>query len=254
MEWTESGIIIGTRRHGETSVIVELFTPGHGRHLGLVRGGRGKRWRAVLQPGNRVNATWRARLEEHLGQFSMEPERLDAASFMADPLSLAALNTLDELIHLLPERDSHEMLFSGYAHILDSILSQRFWAGDFIRWELLLLQDLGFGLDLTSCAATGQSENLIYVSPKSGRAVSAGAGEPYKAKLLPLPQFLMMDPEREPGWSDLEAGYRLTSYFLTRHVFEARGIAAPDSRERMMRLMAKIFKEEARDDRGYEPE
>ena len=239
MEWSGSGIILGTRRHGESSVIVELFTPDRGRHLGLVRGGRGKRLRAILQPGNRVVATWRARLEDHLGQYTMEPDRLDAASFMADPLRLSALNTLDELVRLLPERDPHQFLFDGYVHILDCILNETFWIQDYIRWELQLLQDLGFGLDLTSCAATETTENLVYVSPKSGRAVSAEAGEPYKDKLFHLPQFLIQDQPSIPSWNEFDAGLRLAGYFYARHIYEPRKVVAPESRERMIRLLEK---------------
>lgn len=241
MEWTGPGIILGTRRHGESSVIVELFSPEHGRHMGLVRGGRGKRWRGVLQPGNRVTATWRARLEEHLGQYSVEPIRLDAAMFMEDPLRLSALNTLDDLVRLLPERDPHPIIYNRYARILDLILNEEFWVDEFLRWELLLLQDLGFGLDLTSCAATETTENLIYVSPKSGRAVSAKAGEPYKEKLLLLPQFLIDDGNSVPTWPDFEAAFDLVQYFYARHVYDARGIDAPDSRARMIRHLTQQF-------------
>jgi DNA repair protein RecO (recombination protein O) len=244
MEWSEPGIIIGTRKHGESSVIVEIFTAEHGRHMGLVRGGRGRRMRSVLQPGNRVLATWRARLSDHLGHFLVEPEQLDAALYMADPLRLAALNTINELVRLLPERDAHDHLHAAYIHILDYILGDQGWADEFVRWQLLLLQELGFGLDLTCCAATGEVDNLLYVSPKSGRAVGAGAGEPYKDRLLPLPQFLVHDQHSNPGWSDVKAGLRLAGYFFTRHVYEPRGIDPPESGERMNRLLAKHYEED----------
>jgi len=241
MEWSEPGIIIGTRKHGESSVIVEMFSAGHGRHMGLVRGGRGRRMRSVLQPGNRVLATWRARLADHLGHFLIEPDQLDAALYMADPLRLAALNTINELVRLLPERDSHGHLYGAYVHILDYIRSDERWADEFVRWQLLLLQELGFGLDLTCCASTGEVDNLVYVSPKSGRAVGAGAGEPYKEKLLPLPQFLVHDQQTGPGWVDVKAGLQLAGYFLTRHVYEPRGIDPPETAERMNRLLAKHY-------------
>lgn len=244
MEWHEPGIIIGTRKHGETSVIVEIFSAEHGRHMGLVRGGRGRRMRSVLQPGNRVLATWRARLSDHLGYFLIEPDQLDAALYMADPLRLAALNTINELVRLLPERDAHDHLHAAYVHILDYIRSDEDWADEFVRWQLLLLQELGFGLDLTCCAATGEVENLVYVSPKSGRAVGAGAGEPYKDKLLPLPKFLVHDQPDNPEWSDVKDGLRLAGYFLTRHVYEPRGIEPPESAERMTRLLAKYYEED----------
>ncbi len=249
MEWSEPGIIIGTRKHGEASVIVEIFCAGQGRHMGLVRGGRGRRMRSVLQPGNRVLATWRARLSDHLGYFLIEPDQLDAARYMADPLRLAALNTINELVRLLPERDAHDHLHAAYVHILDYIRSDEDWADEFVRWQLLLLQELGFGLDLTSCAATGGVDNLVYVSPKSGRAVGAGAGAPYKDKLLPLPQFLVHDRHANPEWRDVQNGLRLAAYFLTRNVYEPRGIEPPESGERMNRLLAKHYGGDTHDDR-----
>ncbi len=249
MEWSEPGTIIGTRRHGEGSVIVEVFTAEHGRHMGLVRGGRGRRMRSVLQPGNRVFATWRARLSDHLGYFRVEPDRLDAAHYMADPLRLAALNSINELVRLLPERDSHDHLYAAYIHILDYIQGDEEWADQFVRWQLLLLQELGFGLDLTCCAASGEVDNLVYVSPKTGRAIGAVAGEPYKDKLLPLPQFLVQDQHVNPQWRDVKKGLQLTGYFLTRQVYEPRGIEPPESGERMTRLLAKHYEGDIRDDR-----
>jgi len=151
------------------------------------------------------------------------------------------LNTLNELVRLLPERDSHIHLYTAYVQILEFIQGDDSWADEFVHWELLLLQELGFGLDLTCCAATGDVENLIYVSPKSGRAVGAGAGEPYKDKLLPLPQFLIHETHEDPGWNEVWSGLQLAGYFLTRNVYEPRGINPPESRERMNRLLAKYY-------------
>ena len=190
MEWTDSGFILATRRHGETSLIVEAFTPAHGRHLGLVKGGRSARLRAVLQPGNRARLTWRARLSEHLGHFTVEAEGSRAADIMLDSMALAGLNTLTALVRLLPERDPHDQLYALFEQIAAALPDRPGWLGDLARFELRILAELGFGLDLESCAATGTSEDLVYVSPKSGRAVSAAAGAPYAGRLLALPAFL----------------------------------------------------------------
>jgi len=237
MEWTESGFIIGTRRHGETSLIVEAFTREHGRHLGLVKGGRGTRWRGVLQPGNRLRFTWRARLSEHLGHFAAEPEALRAAEIMADPLALAALNSLNAMVRLLPERDPHPQLFRLYEAIIEALPAQAGWPAALARFELTLLQELGFGLDLESCAATGTNDDLAYVSPKSGRAVSLSAGAPYKDKLLALPRFLSDEALAPENVDDLVAAFRLTRFFLARDVYAPRGLTPPESDDRMIRLL-----------------
>lgn len=237
MEWTETGFIIGTRRHGETSLIIEAFTGGHGRHLGLVKGGRGTRWRGVLQPGNRLRFTWRARLSEHLGHYALEPDALRAAEVMADPLALAALNSLNAMVRLLPERDPHPQLFSLYEAIVEALPAGAGWPAALARFELVLLAELGFGLDLESCAATGVNDDLAYVSPKSGRAVSLSAGEPYKDKLFALPRFLRDETLAPDDVDDLVAAFRLTRYFLARDVYAPRGLSPPESGERMIRLL-----------------
>lgn len=239
MEWTDSGYILATRKHGESGVIVELFCRAQGRHLGLVRGGGGARLRPLLQPGNLVKATWRARLSEHLGQFSLDGEALSAAEFIADPLALAALSTLNAQLRLLPERDPHPAMYDGYQALHGALRAGADWAAAFVLWEHRLLRELGFGLDLSECAGTGARDELIYVSPKSGRAVSAGAGAPYRAKLLALPAFLRDEQPSADDWQALEQGFRLTSFFLRRHLFEPRRIAEPQARERMLRLLAK---------------
>jgi len=237
MQWTESGFIIGTRRHGETSLIVEAFARDHGRHMGLVKGGRGTRWRGVLQPGNRVRLTWRARLSEHLGHYAVEAEALTAGEVMADPLALAALNSLNAMIRLLPERDPHPALFALYEAIIETLPEGKGWPAALARFELALLQDLGFGLDLGSCAATGTNDDLAYVSPKSGRAVSLAAGEPYKDRLLALPRFLRDEALMPGDMDDLLAAFRLTRFFLHRNVYAPRGLSPPESAERMIRLL-----------------
>lgn len=230
MQWTDSGIVLGTRRHGETSVILELMTARHGRHLGLVRGGRSKRHAAVLQPGNAVTATWNARIEEQLGIYAVEGERLRAGALIDNAAALYAIGYAGVLLRLLPERDPHEGLHDALAIILDHLDAPRIAAPLMIRFEVAVLAALGFGLDLSSCAATGRRDELIYVSPKTGRAVSREAGAPYHDRLLPLPGFLGGRAGDNAGPDALSDGFRLTRFFLDQHVFEPRGVAAPEQR------------------------
>lgn len=233
MEWRDDGIIIGLRRHGETSVIVELLTPDHGRHLGLVRGGRSRRMQVVLQPGNSVHATWRARLDEHLGSYSLELDVWRAATLMESRSALYSFAVLAAHTRLLPERDPHPEFYARLIDALPTLSDPARAAETIVRFELELLAELGFGLDLTECAATGGRQELIYVSPKSGRAVSRLAGTPYADRLLPLPAFLRLGgAEGEPH--DIISGFALTGFFLTRHVFEPRRMTFPPERQRMI--------------------
>ena len=228
MQWTEEGIVLATRKHGETSVILEILTASRGRAVGLARGGRSKTLRATLQPGNLVVATWRARLEEHLGIFTIEPLRSRAATLIDHPMRLAGLTTVTALARLLPEREPHPRIYDATNLLFDHLEADAVWPALLVRWELGLLDELGFGLDLASCAATGSNEALTYVSPKSGRAVSQLAGEPYRDRLLRLPGFLMSGGAAGPD--DIRDGFALTSYFLQRHLLEPRGLAMPPSR------------------------
>jgi DNA repair protein RecO (recombination protein O) len=231
MEWRDEGLVIGVRRQGEAHVVLELLTRAHGRHLGLVRGGRSSRQRPVLQPGNTIAAVWRARLDEHLGSFQIEPLRLDAARLMGSALALFGLASFTALARLLPERDPHPGLYETAA-ILIAALDDPALAGPLmVRFELALLAELGFGLDLSQCAVTGSREALAYVSPRSGRAVSAAAGEPWRTRLLPLPAFLQEGQGRAlPGADEVAAGLCLTETFLNRFVFAARGLPVPPAR------------------------
>src|SRR6478736_2867282 len=236
MEWSDEGIILGVRRHGESSAIVELLTRGHGRHLGLVRGGAGKRMRPLLQPGNSVTAVWRARLDEHLGYYAVEGTRLRAATVLASSHAVYGVTHLASLARLLPERDPHEDIYEMLERTLDDFDDIGEAAIQLIKFELAMLAELGFGLDLENCAATGETSELIYVSPKSGGAVSRRAGEPYRERLLPLPAFLRQGERQGEagtnGWSDqdLQDGFRLTGMFLLRHVLEPRGQGHSDAR------------------------
>jgi DNA repair protein RecO (recombination protein O) len=230
MEWTDTGIVLGTRRHGEANAILELMTQEHGRHLGLVRGGAGSRMRPVLQAGNRVSVTWRARLDEHLGLYAVEGLELRAAAFLASAQALYGLSHVAALCRLLPERDPHQDIYAALDHVLDGLADPRLAAPTVVQFELQMLTELGFGLDLEACAATGAGEDLVYVSPKSGRAVSRLAGEPWKERLLRLPEFLNGEFAAEPSAQDLADAYALTGFFLTRHVLEPRGMLLPDAR------------------------
>ena len=238
MEWREEGIILGLRRYGETNVIAEILTRTRGRWLGLVRGGRSRAMRPVLQPGNLVLASWRARLEDHLGTFITEPVTLRAGTIMADPLQLAALTTLTALAQFLPEREAHPRIYDAMRLVIDRLEEPAIWPALLVRWELGLLDELGFGLDLGRCAVTGSTENLIYVSPRTGRAVSRSAGEAYRDKLLSLPEFLRGSQGATLQLADILAGFELTGHFLSRHIFEPRGATAPQSRSWMLTQLA----------------
>jgi len=233
MEWTDEGIVLGVRRHGESSAIVELLTRGHGRHLGLVRGGASSRIRPLLQPGNSVSAVWRARLDEHLGYYQVEGIRLRAATLLASSHAVYGVSHLASLARLLPERDPHQDIYEMLQHTLDDFDDAGKAAAHLLKFELAMLAELGFGLDLDTCAATGETTDLIYVSPKSGGAASRRAGEPWRDRLLRLPAFLRPGEAGANGWSDqdLQDGFHLTGLFLLRHVLEPRGHGHSDSRD-----------------------
>jgi len=244
MDWTDEGIVLGTRRHGEANAILEVMTRAHGRHLGLVRGGAGSRMRPVLQPGNVVRVTWRARLDEHLGHYGVEGVRLRAGELMVAAHAAYGVTHLAALCRLLPERDPHELVHDTLAAILDHLDDRRLAAALIARFELQMLAEFGFGLDLDQCAATGSTADLIYVSPKSGRAVSRTAGEPWQDRMLRLPAFLHSEQnDRAPESGDLNDAFAMTGFFLERHVFEPRGLAMHEARAR---FIAAVLREEAR--------
>jgi DNA repair protein RecO (recombination protein O) len=234
MEWTDEGIVLGVRRHGEANAILEVMTHAHGRHLGLVRGGAGARMRPVLQPGNAVRATWRARLDEHLGHYVVEGLRLRAAALLDVSHALYGVTHLAALCRLLPERDPHPLVYADLVAMLDRIDDPVVIAVAVGRFELKLLAELGFGLDLDRCAATGEAGDLGYVSPKSGRAVSRRAGEPWHDRLLRLPAFLLDDASARPSAGELADGFAVTGFFLGRYVLEPRGLRLPEARERFI--------------------
>jgi DNA repair protein RecO (recombination protein O) len=238
MQWTDDAIVLGIRRHGEASAIAELFTREHGRHLGLVRGGFGSRLKPVLQPGNSVRAVWRARLDEHLGTYTVEPVKTRTASMFATGHALFGVTHLASLARLLPERDPHAVVYDDLEAILDRIDDTQSIAPQVARFEMQMLSELGFGLDLASCAATGVTDELIYVSPKSGRAVSREGGAAWADKLFRLPAFLH-NSEIAPAPEDVTDAFALSGYFLSRLVLEPRGLTLSDARAHLIAAVSR---------------
>jgi DNA repair protein RecO (recombination protein O) len=239
MEWIDEGIVLGAKRHGETSIILELMTRAHGRHLGLVRGGSGPRLRGIVQAGNAVRATWRARLDEHLGLYLVEAANLRAAGFMDKAHALHGVTHLAALCRLLAEREPHAAIYDALQVILDRLDDAGAVAPMIARFELDFLAELGFGLDLATCAATGAKDDLIFVSPRSGRAVSRAAGAPYRDKLMRLPDFLR-DESAPLSPSDLADAFTLTGFFLDRHAFAPRGLSLPEARAHFVTALRRV--------------
>ena len=222
MEWRDQGILLSARRHGETSAIIEVFTPSQGRHAGIVRGGTSRKIAPILQPGAQLDVSWRARLEDHIGAFTVEPVRSRAVSAMQNRLSLAGLNTVTALLSFcLPEREPHAPLYHRTQALLDLLDQKDLWPLAYLQWELSLLEELGYGLDLNVCAVTGASEGLVFVSPKSGRAVTReGAGE-WAEKMLPLPPVLR--GEGDATNEEIALGFHTTGFFLEHRLARALG-------------------------------
>ncbi|MDP5218142.1 DNA repair protein RecO [Ruegeria sp. 2205SS24-7] len=234
MDWRDHGILLTSRRHGETAAIIEVFTESHGRHAGVVRGGTSRKVAPVLQPGAQLDVLWRARLEEHIGSFQVEPLRSRAAAAFSGRLALAGLNAVVALLSFcLPEREAHPALYTRTEQLLDLLGQDEIWPLAYLRWEMALLDELGFGLDLTTCAVTGAREGLIYVSPKSGRAVTAeGAGD-WADRMLPLPPCLR--GEGPAPDAEIAQAFATTGYFLENHL--ARGLGhkpLPEARARFI--------------------
>ncbi|MPZ39828.1 MAG: DNA repair protein RecO [Rhizobiales bacterium] len=231
MQWTDQGIVLGVRRHGEASAILELMTREHGRHLGLVRGAAGRHMRPVLQTGNMVNAVWRARLDQHLGFFVVEGSNLRVASLLSQSHAMYGVTHLAALCRLLPERDPHPAIVPMVETILDHMDEPPIASALIVQFELHLLNELGFGLELDTCAVTGARDELIYVSPRSGRAVSREAGEPWRDKLLRMPPFLRGTTETDPPLQDIADGFALTGHFFAQRVLEPGGRDFSETRD-----------------------
>lgn len=238
MEWRAEGILLAVRRHGESGAIIDVFTETHGRHAGIVRGGASRKLAPVLQPGTQLEATWRARLEEHLGTFSVEPVK-SRAHLMADRKSLAGLNALAALLAFaLPEREVHGALYRQTLTVLEMMEDGPYWPLAYLRWELSLLEELGFGLDLETCAVSGAREGLTFISPKSGRAVAKGSAGQWADKLLPLSPALVGQGDGSP--QDIRDGLRVTGHFLQTWLAPSLGNKpVPAARQRFVDVVSR---------------
>lgn len=234
IEWRDQGILLSCRRHGETSAIIDVFTPAQGRHAGVVRGGASRKIAPILQPGAQLDVIWRARLEEHIGSFQVEPVRSRAAMAMNDRLSLAGLNAVTAMLGFcLPEREPHPSLYRSSEQLLDLLDQSDLWPLAYLRWELQLLSEMGYGLELNSCAVTGSTDDLIYVSPKSGRAVSRQAAGEWADRLLPLPPVLRNEGAGEDA--EIASAFETTGYFLSERLAKDLGDKPlPDARNRFV--------------------
>ncbi len=234
MQWEDEAILLSARRHGEGALVLQVFTPCHGRHGGLVRGGASRKNRPTYQPGNRLAVLWRARLADQLGSITAELIDANAALIMDQPARLAALTSACALIErALPDRDPHPDLYNLLCHLIDTLARSGSWAENYVRFELALLKDLGFGLDLSSDA------DLVYVSPRTGRAVTRETAKGYEDKVLPLPGFLV-GREGEDGSAAIRDGLRLAGYFLERHLFAALDRPVPEARQALVDRFSRL--------------
>ena len=249
MHWSETGIVLAVRRQGENALVAQMLTREHGRHAGLVHGGQGRKGRTVFQVGNGVAVTWRARLEDQLGTYAGELVAGHAARVIESPLRLACLAAAAAMAEAsLPEREPHPNAYDGFVRLLEALENDRGWRTIYARWELDLLAELSFGLDLARCAATGATGELAFVSPRSGQAVSRQAAEPYRGRLLPLPAFLLSSesPAEEPAPDAILDALKLTGFFWERRVFQPHERKLPAARTRFVDRLAR----EAADSRG----
>ncbi len=239
MEWRDQGVLLSMRRHGESSAIIDVFTEEHGRHAGVVRGGASRKMAPILQPGAQLDVAWRARLEEHIGSYLVEPLRSRSGHILTDRLALSGLNAVTSLLsYALPEREPQHSIYRRTIGVLDLLGEPELWPLAYLRWEVGLLEDLGFGLDLTRCAVTGATEGLAYVSPKSGRAVSRDGAGDWANRLLPLPPVLLRQGEAPDH--EIALGYETTGYFLREHLAPMIGNKPlPEARARFVETFLK---------------
>ena len=230
MEWDAPAIVLAARPYNEGDAVATVLTQSHGAHRGLARGGLSRARAATWQPGNLIEARWIARLSDQLGTLTAELVHPGAALALDDPLALAILAAACEVAEgALPEREPHPRVFDG---LLNLIVTQPGSIAALVRWEAVLLSDLGYGLDLSSCAITGNADHLAYVSPRTGRAVARSAAGVWRDRLLPLPPFLLNDGDGTPA--ELDAGLRLTAHFLARDAFGHQHRPLPPARLRLM--------------------
>ncbi len=233
MEWIDEGIVLAVHRHGEASMLVSMLTSHHGRHAGLVRAASRKTGQGLLQVGNRVRARWRARLADNLGTFSCELIQATAFRHMEDMKRLACLVAACAVTETtLPEREPHPRVFDGLSAVLGVLETDGQWGSAYVKWEIGILRELGFGLDLERCAVTGRKDQLFYVSPRTGRAVTDAAAGSYRDRLLRLPPFLLVQGGTGNRQEIIEA-LDLTGHFLQRHVYGPCNRSLPKARSRL---------------------
>lgn len=239
-QWQDQGIVLSARLHGEEGAIVSLLTQEHGRHVGYVRGAQSKAMRGVLERGNSVQVEWQSRVSENMGSYSLDLTHNTAVHFLHDPLRLHGLQAICALGDAgLPEREVHSGLYHGTRAVFDIMKQDDMWLPAYVIWELQFLKELGFSLELTRCGAGSDDPDLLYVSPKTGRAISRSAGAPYKEKLLPLPAFLSA---QKGGWDHGEAenALQMTGYFLEHWAFAQHSRGIPEARLRFAERFASL--------------
>lgn len=233
IEWRDEGTLLKVRKHGETSVIIEVFTATHGRAAGIVRGGISRKIAPILQPGAQLDVRWKARLEEHLGSFAVEPIRSRTAIAMSDRTALAGLNAVNALLEFaLPERESHPSLYTRSVQLLDLLGQGEVWPLGYLQWEMAVLNELGFGLDLSSCAVTGATDDLVYVSPRSGRAVARTAAGEWADRMLPLPPVML--GKGDANMAEILAALTTTGHFLENNLARSLGDRPPPEARRRL--------------------
>ena len=247
MEWDAPAIVLAARPYGEGDALATVLTQAHGAHRGLARGGASRAKANIWQPGNLVQVRWVARLDDQLGSFTAELVHPGAALAMDDALSLAILSAACALAEgALIEREAHPAVFAGLLRLITRLSDPCAALTDYILWETTLLTDLGYGMDLSSCALTGATTGLAWVSPRTGHAVGRDAAEPWQGRLLPLPAFFTADPAADPAtdapadpaaWRD---GLRLTGHFLARDVFGNQHRPLPPARHRLADRVATL--------------
>ncbi len=239
IEWRDEGALLKVRKHGESSAIIEVFTESHGRAAGVVRGGTSRKIAPILQPGAQLDVTWKARLEDHLGSFTIEPVRSRAASVMSDRLALAGLNAVTALLSfVLPEREPHDAFYRRSIQLLDLLGQNEIWPLAYLQWEMALLEDFGFGLDLSTCAVTGETNDLFYVSPRTGRAVARHAAGEWADKLLPLPPVMVGQGDADTA--EVLRALTTTGHFLEHHLAPSLGDRhLPEARLRLLDRLRK---------------
>lgn len=241
MQWTADALIIDCRPHGESSAIIDVFSRQHGRYMGLVRGGNSRRLRPILQPGNMAQVTWRARLSEHLGTMTLDAGRAYAAEALSDPLLLSGVSSMCAMLQVTSERQAHPRLYDTVMVLLEELGEAEVWLPLLVRFEMALLEEVGFGLDLSCCAATGVTTELTHVSPRSGRAVSLTAAQPYLDQLFDLPNFLL-NAQAEAPLGEILAGFTLTGHFLERRVYLPNQLVLPPARQRLIDNIRRLLK------------